>query len=85
LLGLRLTALLVACVQLCMQVFQCGLSWRMVLNKRADITAAFRNFVVEDVARMTPRDLEALMSNGAPLASCSGRAGRLSPSVCVAP
>ena len=47
-----------------LQVFQCGLSWRIVLTKAKDITAAFYNFDVAKVAAMTPADVEAPMQNG---------------------
>jgi len=37
-------------LSLCSQ--QCGLSWRVIWNKRADYNAAFANFDMEEVAAM---------------------------------
>ncbi len=46
-----------------LEVFQCGLSWRIVLVKRRAIRAAFGGFKPERVARMTQRDVNRLCRN----------------------
>lgn len=50
-----------------LQVFQCGLSWRIVMTKSKDIIKAFHNFDVKKVAAMTPADIDVLMADGMPL------------------
>lgn len=40
---------------------QAGLSWYTILKKREGYRSAFKNFVVEEVARMTEDDVERLM------------------------
>ncbi|RZF93030.1 DNA-3-methyladenine glycosylase I [Pseudoalteromonas sp. CO302Y] len=40
---------------------QAGLSWYTILKKRDGYRSAFKNFVVEEVARMTEDDVERLM------------------------
>ena len=42
---------------------QAGLSWRTILNKRANYRAAFANFDVHKVARFNRRKIAALMAN----------------------
>jgi len=44
-------------------VFQAGISWRVVDAKWPSITKAFRGFNVERVARMTDRDIDALVKD----------------------
>ena len=44
-------------------VFQAGISWRVVDAKWPSITKAFRGFDVERVARMTDRDVDALVKD----------------------
>jgi 3-methyladenine DNA glycosylase Tag len=49
--------------QLSKGVFQAGISWRVVDSKWPSITAAFHKFKVERVARMTDRDIDALVKD----------------------
>jgi len=42
---------------------QAGLSWLTILKRRQGYRAAFANFDVERVARITPRQVERLMTN----------------------
>jgi hypothetical protein len=49
--------------QLSRGVFQAGISWRVVDAKWPSITKAFRGFNVERVARMTDRDIDALVKD----------------------
>ncbi len=42
---------------------QAGLSWSTILNKREGYREAFANFDVDAVARFTPTQIEALMTN----------------------
>jgi hypothetical protein len=66
--------------QMTLQVFQCGLTWRIVLTKSKDIAAAFHHFDVDSVAAMTSSDVERLMNNGtvAGLFVCSSCLARIS-------
>ena len=43
-----------------LQVFQAGLTWRMVLSRRDSFRAAFADWNIETVAAMGPADLERL-------------------------
>ncbi len=49
--------------KLCLEMFQAGLSWRTVLYKRAAFREVFHGFDAPHVARMSPEDAEALMSD----------------------
>lgn len=44
--------------------FQAGLSWITILKRREGFREAFRNFELEAVAAMSPKDVEELMLNG---------------------
>ncbi len=44
-------------------VFQAGISWRVVAAKWPSISKAFRGFAVERVARMSDRDIDALVKD----------------------
>ena len=44
-------------------VFEVGLSWAVVFGKRDAFRAAFRNFAVTDVAAMTERDVDRLVTD----------------------
>src|SRR2546430_3192450 len=44
--------------------FQSGLSWLIILRKRENFRAAFRNFAPASVARLNPRDIARLMHDG---------------------
>ncbi len=46
---------------MCLQVFQAGLTWKMILDKRDGFRAAFANWDINAVAAMGPEDIEALM------------------------
>ncbi len=45
---------------MCLQMFQAGLSWSMVLARRDAFRNAFGGWRVEDVAAMGPQDVERL-------------------------
>jgi DNA-3-methyladenine glycosylase I len=46
-----------------LDLFQAGLSWSTILNKRENFRAAFDNFEPEKIARYNKRRIEKLMSN----------------------
>ena len=46
-----------------LQVFQAGLTWMMILNKRDGFRAAFANWDIKTVASMGPEDVEVLRAN----------------------
>jgi len=46
--------------RMAMEIFQCGLSWKIVLVKRPALRQAFRRFSVATVAGMTKRDVDRL-------------------------
>lgn len=50
---------------LCLEMFQAGLSWEIVLNKRVAFQAAFHDFDITTVARMRDEELEILLQNPA--------------------
>ncbi len=43
--------------------FQAGLSWLTILKRREAFRAAFHNFEIAKVAKMTPEDVERLLQN----------------------
>ena len=47
--------------KLCLEAFQCGLSWRTVLTKRENFRAAFYHFDFYRMASMTADDVDRLM------------------------
>jgi DNA-3-methyladenine glycosylase I len=49
--------------RMALEIFQCGLSWRIVLVKRAALRAAFGGFEPRTVAAMTGRDVARLVRN----------------------
>lgn len=49
--------------RIALEVFQCGLSWRIVLVKRAALKDAFRDFDPKRVAAMTARDADRICGN----------------------
>src|SRR5438132_7919761 len=51
--------------RMALEIFQCGLSWRIVLVKRPALRAAFREFELARVAGMSARDVARLMNNSA--------------------
>lgn len=46
-----------------LDVFQAGLSWITILNKREAFRKAFSNFIIEEVARFGPEKVEQLLQN----------------------
>jgi len=48
---------------LCLESYQAGLSWEIVLNKRQAFRSAFFNYNIQKVATMTDEDLDALLDN----------------------
>ncbi len=49
--------------KLCLESFQCGLSWRTILAKRENFRAAFKNFDFNKIARFTERDVNRLLED----------------------
>lgn len=49
--------------KLVLEGFQCGLSWRTILNKRDSFREAFREFEIERVAKFSARDINRLLKN----------------------
>lgn len=49
--------------KICLEGFQCGLSWLTILNRRESFRAAFANFECEAVAQFTEADVERLLQN----------------------
>ncbi|MFV0244665.1 MAG: DNA-3-methyladenine glycosylase I [Qingshengfaniella sp.] len=49
--------------KICLEGFQSGLSWRTVLDKRANFRAAFANFEIDHVAAFGPGDVTRLMND----------------------
>ena len=48
---------------LCLEIFQAGLSWELVLKKRLGTVAAFANFDIDAVAAFDDTDIERLLGN----------------------
>ncbi len=44
-------------------IFQAGLSWKMIDEKWPNFKKAFKNFSIDQVARLTEKDVERLMSD----------------------
>lgn len=51
--------------KLCLETFQCGLSWRTILSKRAAFRTAFRGFDFNVVARFNGQDIARLLADQA--------------------
>lgn len=51
--------------RMALEVFQCGLSWKIVLVKRPALRTAFVRFDPARVARMSPRRIDALCADAA--------------------
>ncbi|MDH5518862.1 MAG: DNA-3-methyladenine glycosylase I [Gammaproteobacteria bacterium] len=49
--------------KLCLESFQCGLSWRTILEKRENFRAAFCHFDFNRVADFTQNDIERLLKD----------------------
>lgn len=48
---------------LCLEIFQAGLAWRQVWQRRAAFEAAFANFEIEAVAAFTTADVDRLQND----------------------
>ena len=46
-----------------LQMFQAGLTWRMILNKRDAFRSAFCNWSIEAVARFGPTEVQSLVND----------------------
>ena len=51
--------------KICLEGFQCGLSWLTILNKREAFRAAFAGFECEAMARFGEADVACLLENSA--------------------
>jgi DNA-3-methyladenine glycosylase I len=49
--------------KICLEGFQSGLSWLIILRKRDNFRRAFANFEIERLARFTPRDVTRLLKD----------------------
>ena len=49
--------------KICLEGFQSGLSWLTILRKRENFRLAFNGFDIAAVARLTPKDIERLVSD----------------------
>ncbi|WP_283135572.1 DNA-3-methyladenine glycosylase I [Rhizohabitans arisaemae] len=49
--------------RMCLEAFQSGLSWLVILRKRENFRAAFNGFDIEKVAGFGPDDVDRLMSD----------------------
>ncbi|MFK5914653.1 MAG: DNA-3-methyladenine glycosylase I [Woeseiaceae bacterium] len=49
--------------KVCLEGFQCGLSWRTILTKRENFRAAFLGFDFNKIARFTQRDVSRLLKD----------------------
>ena len=49
--------------KICLESFQCGLSWRTILAKRENFRVAFHNFDFNKVATFTKRDINRLLKD----------------------
>ena len=49
--------------KICLESFQCGLSWRTILAKRENFRAVFHDFDFKKVAKFTKRDVNRLLKD----------------------
>lgn len=49
--------------KLCLEGFQCGLSWLTILRRREGFRTAFHGFDIQTVAAMSPEDVERLVGD----------------------
>lgn len=47
----------------CLEGYQAGLSWETILNKRRAFKAAFYNYDIDRVAKMSDQELDSLLNN----------------------
>ena len=50
---------------LCLETYQAGLLWEIVLNKRQAFNEAFHHYDIQKVAQMTDDELDGLLTNSA--------------------
>jgi DNA-3-methyladenine glycosylase I len=68
--------------RICLEGFQSGMSWQVILRKRENFRAAFQGFDMHRIARFTDKDVERLLGdasivrNRAKIASVINNAGR---------
>ena len=48
---------------MCLHIFQAGLNWRMILARRDAFRKAFKEWRIDEVAEMTPDDVDRLMTD----------------------
>lgn len=48
---------------MCLQVFQAGLTWRMILARRDAFRKAFQNWHIDKVADLSPEDVDRLVQD----------------------
>ena len=49
--------------KICLEGFQSGMSWQIILRKREHFRAVFKGFDIQRVARFTDRDIERLLGD----------------------
>lgn len=49
--------------RLMLEIYQAGLTWKLILSKRAGFNKAFHNYEIAKVAKMTDKELEKQRSN----------------------
>lgn len=49
--------------RICLEGFQSGMSWQVILRKRESFRAAFRGFDIQRVARFAEKDIERLLAD----------------------
>ena len=49
--------------RMCLQIFQAGLTWKLILRRRPAFRKAFRGFQIAKVAALSDRDVERLLSD----------------------
>lgn len=49
--------------KVCLESFQSGLSWRLILERRENFRAAFANFDIHKVANFTAKDVQRLLGD----------------------
>lgn len=49
--------------KICLESFQCGLSWRTILAKRENFRSAFHHFDFNKIAKFTKRDVNRLLKD----------------------
>jgi DNA-3-methyladenine glycosylase I len=51
--------------RLCLEIFQAGLSWELVLKRRPGLVRAFKGFAVDKIARFAEKDVARLLADPA--------------------